>query len=83
MAGCSYASSSDQILLRWSKSQRFESDMDGNVTVTATYYSAEYIEAYIQKEAQKNLWTQNETEEYKYNFLGNFKILVFFYDYLY
>ena len=70
MAGCSYASSSDQILLRWSKSQRFESDMDGNVTVTATYYSAEYIEAYIQKEAQKNLWTQNETEEYKYNFLG-------------
>lgn len=69
LAGVVYASSPDQVLSRWSKSQRFESDISGNLTVTVTYYSTEYIEAYIQKEAQKNLWTQNETEDYKYNFL--------------
>lgn len=39
-------------------------------TVTATYYSAEFIEAYVQDQAQKNLWTQAETDDYKYKFLG-------------
>jgi len=50
-------------------------DKEGNqetsyFIITATYYSAEYIEAYVQEQAQKNLWTQAETEDYKYKFLG-------------
>ena len=38
--------------------------------IKATYYSAEFIEAYVQKEAKDNMWTQQEMEDYKYNFLA-------------
>lgn len=60
----------DQVISRWTKERRYESKEGANLTVSATYYSAEYIEAYIQSEAQKNLWTESETENFKYNFLG-------------
>ena len=42
--------------------------------VKATYYSAELIEAYIQREAKNNMWTQQEADDYKYNFLGALKL---------
>jgi hypothetical protein len=60
----------DQVISRWTKERRYESKEGANLTVSATYYGAEYIEAYIQSEAQKNLWTESETENFKYNFLG-------------
>lgn len=63
------AAAFDQVISRWQKEQYFANDMGNNLTITCTYYSAEFIEAYIQSEAQKNLWTQNEAEDYKYNFL--------------
>ncbi len=60
----------DKVISRWTKERRFESREGANLTVSATYYGAEYIEAYIQSEAQKNLWTENETEDFKFNFLS-------------
>lgn len=63
------ADSFDQVMQRWMKKQLFQSDMDGNLTVKVIYYSAEYMEAYIQSEAKKNLWTESETEDFKYKFL--------------
>lgn len=65
------ADSFDKVLQRWTQYRRYvdKEDMLSNVTVTATYYSAEFIEAYIQKEAKANLWTQDELEDYKYNFV--------------
>jgi hypothetical protein len=69
---CSVAAAApyDQVLQRWTKSRKVE-DRDGaNLTVSATYYSAEFIEALMQSEAQKNLWTESELEDYKYNYLG-------------
>lgn len=60
----------DQVLSRWNKERRFETKEGANLTVSAIYYGAEYIEAYVQSEAQKNLWTESETENFKYNFLG-------------
>ena len=63
------AASYDQVISRWTKEQYFSNEYGNNLTITCTYYSAEFIEAYIQSEAQKSLWTQNETEDYKYNFL--------------
>ncbi|MCQ4763311.1 hypothetical protein [Cloacibacillus evryensis] len=63
------ADSFDNVLKSWSKTQYFQNDMDGNLTIKCIYYSAEYIEAYIQSEAKKNLWTQSETEDFKYKFL--------------
>lgn len=60
----------DQIIQRWTKSRKFV-DRDGaNLEIKATYYAAEYIEALMQKEAEKNMWTEQELENYKYNYLG-------------
>ncbi|MCF0248586.1 MAG: hypothetical protein HUJ86_08255, partial [Synergistes sp.] len=42
--------------------------------VKATYYSAEFIEALIQKEAKANLWTQQEADDFKYNLLNSLKL---------
>lgn len=65
----SAAASFDQVISRWVKEQRFTNNMGSNLTIICTYYSAEFIDAYIQSEAQKNMWTQQETEDYRYHFL--------------
>ncbi|OUO90390.1 hypothetical protein, partial [Cloacibacillus sp. An23] len=60
----------DRVLDRWQKSRKYIGDDDiSNLTMRATYYSAEFIEAYVQSEAGKNLWTEQETEDYKFKFL--------------
>lgn len=64
------AAAYDQVLQRWTKSRRIEDKDGANLTVSAIYYSAEYIEALMQSEAQKNMWTDQELEDYKYNYLG-------------
>lgn len=63
-----YAAAIDNILLRWRKTSLFQ-DGTSNLTVAVTYYSAELVEAEIQAEAKKNLWTQDELERYKYRYL--------------
>jgi len=60
----------DQVLLRWTKNRKFQDSDGANLEVKATYYAAEYIEALLQKEAEDNLWTEQEVENYKYNYLG-------------
>ena len=57
------------VTARWQKEQKFQDRLGANLTITCTYYSAEYIEASIQQEAQKNLWTQRETDDYKFSYL--------------
>jgi hypothetical protein len=59
----------DATLNRWSKSDETRDDMGGTFRIRATLYTAEYIEALMQSEAEKNLWTSSELEDYKYNFL--------------
>ncbi|OUO89648.1 hypothetical protein B5F39_13940, partial [Cloacibacillus sp. An23] len=63
-----YAAALDSILLRWRKTARYQ-DGTSTLTVAVTYYSAELVEAEIQAEAEKNLWTQDELERYKYKYL--------------
>ena len=63
-----YAAAIDNILLRWRKKVLYQ-DGTSNLTVAVTYYSAELVEAEIQNEAEKNLWTQDEMERYKYRYL--------------
>ncbi|MDO5115052.1 MAG: hypothetical protein Q4D58_03005 [Synergistaceae bacterium] len=67
------ASPFDNILKRWRKTNVYN-DMDGNLTISLTYYSSEYIEAFIQSEAEKNLWTKDETETFKYNYLQSLQL---------
>ncbi|MDR1965740.1 MAG: hypothetical protein LBQ36_03445 [Synergistaceae bacterium] len=60
----------DAVLARWSKAETAkDSSLGGSFTIKATLYTAEYIEALMQSEAEKNLWTASELEDYKYNFL--------------
>ena len=64
-----------QVLDRWTKSRKYTGeDKLSNLEINATYYSAEFIEAYIQKEAEANLWTQQEADDYKYKFLSALKL---------
>ena len=65
-----YASESDQIIKRWTKERYYQNSEGANLTVSAVYYSSEYIEANILEEAKKNMWTQSEADDYKYNFLS-------------
>ena len=62
------AAATDQILSRWGKKIKLidREDQVSNLEIRATYYSTEYVEALVQSEAQKNLWTQQAADEYKY-----------------
>lgn len=51
-----------------------DEDNVGFVEFTATYYSAEYIQALVQKEAKANLWTKDEEENYKYQLLKTLQL---------
>lgn len=55
---------------RWSHESTASSrDSGQNLKIRATYYSNEYIEALVNQEAEKNLWTRDEMENYKYTLL--------------
>lgn len=54
---------------KWTRTEEFRNDLGGRFNVKATLYTAEYINALMLYEAEKNLWTESELEDYKYNFL--------------
>ena len=59
----------------WSHEVSDKSD-DGSqaIKIRATYYSNEYVEQLIANEAEKNLWTNDEMENYKYTLLKNLNL---------
>jgi hypothetical protein len=64
------ASKFDAVMSRWSKDVSYkEKGAIGAFNLRATYYSGEFLEALIQNEAEKNLWTADEMENYKYEML--------------
>ena len=64
------ASVEDKVLQAWTRTGDY-SDGDGSqsVSLRVTYYSAEYVAALVRSEAEKNLWTKDEEERYKYTLL--------------
>ena len=73
-AAAAFAAPFDQVLQRWTKSRKFVDEDGANLEVKATYYSKEFVEALILKEAQDNMWTQQETDDYKYKLLGAIRL---------
>ena len=72
---CIAAENVDSVLSQWSHESNFsEKDGDQTVRIKATYYSNEYVEALVAAEAEKNLWTADETENYKYTLLKNLNL---------
>ena len=60
----------ESVLSRWTRSETYsERDVSGRLDLKITLYSAEYVEALIEAEAEKNMWTQDEKEQYKYQLL--------------
>lgn len=64
----------EKALSKWQKSI---TDPTSRVTVTVTYYSMELIRAIVAYEAEKNLWTQDEVENFKYRLLENLRFAEF------
>ncbi|MFA5621750.1 MAG: hypothetical protein WC948_03515 [Thermovirgaceae bacterium] len=64
----------DAVIKKWTKEATFKSDYQSELTVTVTYYAEELIEALIQSEAEKNLWTADELENHKYQLLKSLNL---------
>ena len=72
---CHSAENIGPILAQWSHESSFsDKDGDQSLKIKATYYSNEYIEALVASEAEKNLWTADEMENYKYTLLKNLNL---------
>jgi len=65
------ASRHEAAMARWTKTETRQGSMGGEFTIKVTLYTSEYIEALMQSEAERNLWTAYELEDYKYNLLRN------------
>ncbi len=64
------ANDEPEAMKRWTRNTEVQDkDGDQRLTVKVVYYSNEYVEALINNEAEKNLWTQDEVENYKYTLL--------------
>jgi len=65
----------ERIMNAWIRSGEF-SDGEGAqfIRIRATYYSAEYVEALIRSEAERNLWTRDEEERYRYSLLRSLNL---------
>ena len=62
------------IASEWRQRKEWSDNYGANLEITATYYAAEYIERSTQEQAQKNLWTADEMEDYRYNLLQQLKL---------
>ena len=72
---CIAAEKTDPVLAQWShETEIIDKDQDQSVKIKATYYSNEYVEALVLSEAEKNLWTADEMENYKYTLLKNLNL---------
>jgi len=63
-----------KVLERWSQTKSYKDKEGAELDVRVTYYSAEYIEALVKEEAEKNLWTADETEQFKYQLLSGLSL---------
>ena len=64
------AESEPEVMKRWVRTSDV-ADRGGaqRLRIKVTYYANEYVEALVNGEAEKNLWTQDELENYKYTLL--------------
>ncbi len=69
MTGTAYAAI-DPILGRWEKKEVLkDSTTAGNVEIRVTWFAAEYIEKLAAAQAEKNLWTESELDDYRFQLL--------------
>lgn len=65
----------NRILAEWTHEDNFnDKSIEQTLNVKITYYSNEYVETLVNAEAEKNLWTNSEMENYKYTLLKNLNL---------
>lgn len=75
IASCAAADDEDAALKAWSHENEYREEGDGqSLRLKITYYSNEYVEALVNSEAEKNLWTNDEMENFKYTLLKNLNL---------
>ena len=57
-----------KVLLQFQKTVEYKGKW-AHITITVTYYSARLVDAIVNWEAEKHLWTEDEAENYKYQLL--------------
>ncbi len=62
------------VLQRWSRIEKYSDPMGGFLDVRVTWFSEEYLSALAESEANTNLWTQDEKENFLYNMLKTLQI---------
>ena len=75
IVSCTAAEKEDPVLKAWSHENEYK-DNGGqqSLKLKITYFSNEYVDALINSEAEKNLWTNDEMENYKYTLLKNLNL---------
>lgn len=69
------AEKEDPVLRAWTHETNAQTkEGDQSIRLRATYFSNEYVEALVASEAEKNLWTADEMENYKYTLLKNLNL---------
>lgn len=63
----------DPLLKAWSHENEYNNN-EQSLKLKITYYSNEYVEALVNSEAERNLWTNDEMENYKYTLLKNINL---------
>ncbi len=58
----------------WRKKVELHDNYGASLDIEATYYAAEYVERATQEQAEKNMWTEDETEDYRYNLLQQLRL---------
>lgn len=58
----------------WRQKKEFSDNFGASVEITATYYAAEFVEKQVMEQANKNLWTEDEAEDYRYNLIQQLKL---------
>ncbi|HOC82418.1 MAG: hypothetical protein KBG03_03805 [Synergistales bacterium] len=74
LASTACAAGPESATSNWSRSLEFKDKFGGEIKITATYYAGEYIEAQMMQEAERNLWTADELENYKYELLKSLQL---------
>ncbi|MGC9490375.1 MAG: hypothetical protein ACP5CD_04030 [Thermovirgaceae bacterium] len=69
-----FAAAFDGIIEKWTRRNTYRTDLGAELRISVTYYANEYIDALIQKQAEENLWTQDEMENYKYRLLSSLSL---------
>jgi hypothetical protein len=72
--GVSAANKYEAAMGRWTRNEEYKDDMGGRFIVKATLYTTDYLNNLLENEAEKNLWTASELEDFKYNLLKELKI---------